>query len=737
MSRRDGHGGFMPLRAAAVWMALLGACIATGAQAVAPADQPLPSCAEVNGVRQGACPNEFSAQVTGTTKQRMAAGQALVLTTVPNIPQCTRWNQDSNSWTPSPCYSGFATPTIGGCAVIDLQDGGRFKRMPCPTALYKQSSATTSEQLFSKRRIADGNSSCGLRSFFWGDSETNRQGGNSWMQANASWLDCEITLKGARPDGLYGPTWVAVYVGIDIVTSGCCNADPRYPQRVTTEIFIPVDGDLRFSSDVGVDADASIRAADWDSGRVTAVYRATLQNRGSDVARSVELTVRLPSQLKYESASDASCTPNSQAAALAGRGGVVTCRGFDMAANSSRVIEVVARVLNATDLDGLQKGQVAGVQGVQMRAKADDDADASNNEVIARLDLPFRTGSFGATKAAMQALAPYFDYMAPTRFSQCNVYKDDIFKRLEAIHAQHPQVFANLSYGGVTSGEYYIGGVYRSGGHVGVVVYAKGTNYRQTGIIINGTPSNTPLSGNSVVGPGDANGYAFNGATSLDLRYLRTEADKFPGFPQEESGGQTGDYGFEGRYAHNSDQFGGVVPPAPAAATCPAAPDAVAVTTESPVDLVITNSRGQRVETQGGMLVTQQLDGPIHSMAIAHGDGTYGWTLVLPVDDYDVKLRGTQAGSYRLTMTTYAADGTPRPVVTSGTTSSGKVDAYQVDVPEVAPPNPTAPTTPPASGGSGGGGGFDALVLASLLGLLTMQRARKRRVTARLAAGAR
>lgn len=702
---------------------------------------PLPPCVEVNGVQQGACPYEISEIVSGTTdKQKFVAGEPLVLTTVPTVPKCTYWDQPSNAWTPSTCYHAFGSPQIAGCAVIDLQDGGKFKRMPCPLALYKHSGATNSEQLFEKRRVADGSSSCGLRSSFSGGSEVGRQGGETWRNSDASWLDCEIKLKGERPNGLYGPTWVTIYVGVDVVASGCCGADPRYPiQTPSTELFIPIDGDMRFGTDVSVTATAVVQDADWDNGRLIAAYRATLQNRGGEAAENVELTISLPKQLKYLSGSDASCVPSDQTTAPNARGGVVVCKGFDLPPDSSRMFEVIARVVNATDLDGLQKGELEGVQGVLFAAKADEDADPTNNQDIAKLDIPFRSGSYAETKLAMQALIPYFDYMTDIRSSQCNVYKDDIFKRFEEIRAQHPEVFANLSYGGVTSGEYDIAlGLFRSQGHVGVVVYTKGTNYRQTGIIVNGTPSNSPLSGDSLVGPGETgSGFAFNGATTLDGRYLRTAADKFPGFPTEESGGQTGDYGFEGRYAHNRDEFGGIVPPPPDAPNCPFAPDAMSITTESPVEIIVTNSRGQRVQTQAGKILTQELDSPIHSMVFPHLDGTFGWTLVLPVDDYDVQLVGTQVGSYRLTLTTYEEDGTPNDVVTTGATSPGQVDTYQLDAPEwatppPAPPPPTTPITPttPTSGGSSGGGGggaFDVLLLISVIVVLTLlMRARKR-----------
>ena len=243
----------------------------------------------------------------------------------------------------------------------------------------------------------------------------------------------------------------------------------------------------------------------------------------------------------------------------------------------------------------------------------------------------------------------------------------------------------------------------------------------------------SPLTGHSYVGTADDSyGTQFVGSTSGNGKYLRTAADQFPGLPKEESSAANGVYGFEGLYGYNSAEFGGTPAPAPAGASCPFEPDAVVVTTESPVEIIATNSRGQRVETQDGKIIAEELDGGIHSMAFPHGDGTYGWTLVLPKDHYDVQLRGTRAGSYRLTLTNYAADGTPSSVVTSGTTSVGQVDRYTLDAPSATPPTSPPTTTPPTtsspttqpgdgSSGKGGGGAFDVVTLISMLGVLGLR----------------
>jgi len=702
----------------AVLLALLFTLSPAAIGAAPPPDMPLPPCATTPGVDACAI---LSPDVTGVSSGKLGEGATVTITTVPTHGVCFEHigYAEPFTWSPSPCYSGVETPAVVGCAFFDLKDGATFKQLPCADALYRDRSRTPTPLL---TMTGPKGGSCSAAGNFQVYIYGNMRDGDAlvgWAEYGPQFLDCRVTFNGPRPDGLHGPTWVKLRVGISQSQTG----DYRRGYSRTAHIYVPVDGDLRDAVDVDVVATATIQEADWDNGRVTALYRATLWNRGGETAENVALTVGLPSQLKYLSTSDALCVPADTMSDPASRGGTLQCSGFDMPAGSFRAFDVVARVVNATDLDGIQSGEIEtmGVRGVAFKVVASNDTDTSNNEVVAELDIPFRNGSYSDTVAAMQALNTHFDYMTNIRASQCNVYKDDIFNRLEQLRTLNPDIFANLSYGGVTSGAYDIGNagglLGRSLGHVGVVVYAKGTNYRRSGVIINGTPMPSPLSGDSFVGPGEASGSgtAFSGATSIDGRYLRTAADKFPGIPKEESSSAGYVYGFEGKYGHNSVEFGGTVPQPPAVDSCPFAPDAVVVNTESPVEIILTNSRGQRVETSDGGIITQELDSGIHSMAFPHIDGTYGWTLALPVDDYDVQLRGTREGSYRLTLTTFGADGTPDNVVTSGVTSPGKIDAYAIGAPLTPSPVPPTPD-PPRSGNerSGGGGGLDATTLLAL-----------------------
>ncbi len=668
-----------------------------GAQSPPP-DMPLPPCVEVDGEQQGACP-ATSPEVTGEASGRFAAGGTVIITTVPNPGICvSQTGYPPYPWSPSPCYSAVAAPAGGiNCAVIDLQDGETFRELPCREALYRNPQDAPFP-LISWSGTDD--STCGAS----GNFQTYVYGGPAnvpgarWSEFGPAELECVGTFKGPRPDGLLGPTWIAIRVGVDIAQNG----DNRHGYGQYSVIYVPVDGDMRDAVDIEVLATSAIEGSGND---LTVTYTATLTNKGTKEAEDVEVRIPLPEHVHFESVSDGLC-----AEPISFVGGDVVCRGLTLAGaghslgNDVTIIDVVGRIVNAADLDG----------SVTISATATNDIDASNNSDSTHVEVTLRAGSIAETRQAMEALTPYFNYETPDELldQQCNVYMDDIFKRLQAIHAQAPEVFANLSYGKVTSGDYYWAPVENQitrSGHVGVVVYAKGTNYHETGIIIHGTPTWSPTDldlesqlgrmepGAHVNSPDFAAGFVQQGTQGHGW-YYRTPVANFPGSPTPQ--GAAG-CGFEGQYSDNADEFknGGLKSCRYEAPTCPFYPDAVVVKTESPVDILASNSQGQRVETREGKIYLQELDSGIHSFATPHEDGTFGWTLVLPPNDYDIDLLGTGEGPYKLTLTTFDANGKPVETVYEGTTQSGQVDEYELA---------GAPSEPPTDDDSGDGGDGDS-----------------------------
>lgn len=689
--------------AAAAWLA-------SPARAATPPDLPLPAC--VDG--QGACP-KLNPLVTGTAPGRLIAGSSLLMATVPTGPVCNGMDGYAYIWVPNACYAAVHKPVIVTCAYIDLKDM-KFKEASCQSALYRVS-AEAPVPLWTLKRPAGntdygGSTECGAA----GNYQTYGYGGPSTIP-ESTWVNrgdrarfCELTMGAKRPDGLHGPTWAKVRVGIAYGENGI----GRSGRSETAEFYIPIDGDLRPGVDLDVTGTATIKDANWDAGKVTANYRATLWNKGTVTAENVKVTFELPEEMKYDGAKDATpCKPSEQGADPGKRGGTITCTGFTVGANAIRHLDVPVRILNATDLNARQQSQLpesVGAAGVRVEASADTETITANNSWIIPLQIPFRGGSWQNTLQLMAQLNTHFDYDGARKALGCNEYKEDIFKQLEAVREKNPAAFQNLSYGPVSSGDYYILGVFKAG-HVGVVVYEKGTDYRKTGIVLNGTPFPSPLSGSSYVGSNDTSyGAARSGFTAIDGRLLRTPVIHFPNLPFEENWGGIRPYGFEGRYGYNSAEFGGGVSLWDEVRDVPTSDSAVTVSTQSPVEILVTNSRGQRVETLDGKIIKQELDGLVWSYASPHDDGTFAWTIALPPDRYDVKLRGIASGAYRLTLATYR-NGVATETVTDGTTAAEQVNAYAVE----APPAATIEDK------KGGGGALDQWLLLALGGLLALR----------------
>jgi hypothetical protein len=735
------------LGALAAWGWL--AVVPRPAAATAPPDMPLPECIYVAGQPAGGpCP-ALSLHVSGNASGRLGAGATVVVNTVPAVPVCDYWNAYSKEWRPSGCYAEVGAPTIVNCGYIDLgTEAHTWREAPCTQALYK--STTGLPNLFTFRRPAgsedprSGSIVCGAvpnyNTYIYGGAGNNEAA--VWRTRGPAALKCGITFNGPRPDGMRGPTWAKVRVRVNYAeTPNLANGSQTF-----SEFYVPIDGDMRDVADMDVAASGSITEANWDGGRLFARYNVTVTNSGDLAAENTVLTVRFPKVMVYLGATDDACAKPVTGNTMV-PGGVITCSWPSFEGHGTRSFAMDVRITNATDLDAIQRAELLESyrddrSGVLFQMSANNDTNADNNEALAQVDIPFRSGSYAQTRALMEALAPHFDYQTDKKFKTCNVYKDDIAERLTALHEQHPEVFANLSWGRVTSGQYLIAGQdspWTRAGHVGVVVYEKGTHFRQTGIVINGTPSPSPLNTVSEIGPSDpGGGMGLGGWTGLHGQYLRTPANEFPGKVQRE--GNRND-GFEGLYPTNATEFvhggGAYTPPAAdPSVSCPIGPEAAVVGTNSPVELIITNSRGQEIRTEAGNIVAQELDGGIFSMAFPHEDGTYAWTIVLPKDDYDIQVVGVATGPYQLIRTTFDEDGNPVDEVTNGSTSLGQTDEYTL---EAAEPEPPVTPEPPGGGGgggsipkprSGGGGAIDPSILFGLLLMFGWQ-LRRARVRAR------
>jgi hypothetical protein len=653
-------------------------------EAASPPDKPLPRCIDEHGAETGACP-VVDPSLTGRVSGEFTAGGTVKIETVPTVPVCDyHRGYPPYPWTPSPCYSAVHPPQVVGCGVIDLLDGGTFKEMSCSRALYKDLFDMPSQPFTYVGK--DGKAGCGD----YGRYQTYVYGGAAnvpgarWVERGPDELECNVTFNGSRPDGLYGPTWVKMRTGIDYAQNG----DERRGSGRSSEFYVPIDGDMREGIvDVAVLVTADVTGS---PGEQTVEITATVTNLGSEAADDVNFNITLPPELHFVSTSNPDCRYNSESGAFQG-GGVICSFTLEAAGdsfgNDVQIVDAKARIINASDLK----------DRIEASARVADDVDASNNDDNAAVTPTFNSGSYGSTRAAMEALAPYFDYETTNFDKQCDVYMNEIFSRLEAIRDERPWLFDNLSYGRVTSGGYDVFNPKKKGtaGHVGVVVYEKGTNYHQTGIIIHGTPTWSPVdndieSQQGTKGIGDhittiewtKNIFGFGTQGHGEL--YRTPDHRFPGYTTAEL--PLG-CGFEGVYIDNGDEFErsanlkgcGV---AARQGSCPVPPNAVIVRTESPVDLLLTNSRGERIEATGDEIVEQGMDNSLNTYAIPHADGSFGWFMVLPEDNYDIRLTGNANGPFKLTTVAFDDNGKPHIKEYEETTTIGETHAYRVIVPQ-------------------------------------------------------
>ncbi len=188
-----------------------------------------------------------------------------------------------------------------------------------------------------------------------------------------------------------------------------------------------------------------------------ATFTATLTNKGTKDAENVELTVKLSEQDGVLNSAFGATSASTKLHVLSADSrcdqqlgfleGKVVCSGLSVAGGDVEFLEFVTRVVNASDLK----------DKVTMTAVVAGDIDNSNNEDTTKV-TPSLVGTLADTLQAMEALAPYFDYRAtPGTGRSCDRYMNDIFGRLEAIRAENPSVFANLSYGRITSGALHLG----------------------------------------------------------------------------------------------------------------------------------------------------------------------------------------------------------------------------------------------------------------------------------------
>jgi len=219
--------------------------------AQSPPNLPLPVCQTIDDVEVGACLDE-DFRVSASVGNDFSEGASVQVQTIPDAGICvSHMHPSKGGWSPAPCFAGVSRPSVGTCGVIDLLDDGKFKEMSCTNALYIDSSILTGP-LFTIEGV-NGNA-CGgsgdFQTFIYGG--IGNVPGARWSEFGPSRQTCQIVYNGPRPDGLFGPTWVKVTVGTSIAIQG----DGRSPSTsARTEVYVPIDGDMRPFIDANFEAD--------------------------------------------------------------------------------------------------------------------------------------------------------------------------------------------------------------------------------------------------------------------------------------------------------------------------------------------------------------------------------------------------------------------------------------------------------------------------------------------------
>ncbi len=663
---------------------ILGAAvIAVPATADSPPDLPLPPCVGTGDQQTGACAEE-NASVGASAGGIFESGTTVALQTVPTDGACDVHNgsRPPFDWTPSPCFASVARPSIVSCGYIDLTDNDEFKEAPCASALYQNPTMVVGE-LFTFERPDIPGQSCGDAGNFSVCTRGSCTAENFWIVRAPGAVACDVTFNGPRPDGLFGPTWVKVGVAVGVAETG----DFRAPGRSeSAEIFIPIEGDLReLPKDVSVFASNTFQR---DEDGVAVTLTATIENEGEGDVENMKLTVDAPDEIVILGTDDLRCAPPRGFV-----GSSIACNGLALNSGGIDFIDFRARVVNVADLEKPVT--------FTLELLNDEDVEPQNNSDTTRIAVsPEVSGDELDTHVLLDRLEPFFDFTANDGLlgQQCNVYMNDIYQVLETLRQSRPELFESLSFGRLTSGNYspYTQGTLPDGvpgaGHVGVVVYVKGSDYRQTGVVIHGTPTVSPADFDPDTKLGTRNFGQhitpfFNPkGTNGHGEYYRTGISNFPGSPRPEP---PEGCGFEGLYSDNEDTFDAPRKPnciaglgldedgVPLPFTCPIFPDAQIVWTRSPVDIRLTSLQGYEVVTDGDIVSFNEQLGGVFAWNTPHDDGSNGWLMAVPRDDYDIELIGNDDGP--VTFTTITVDDTSDEEIINeylGMVSLGTMDSF-------------------------------------------------------------
>lgn len=212
--------------------------------AVEPLPAALPPCeTEPGGGTSGPCPLQTSA-VSASVSGEFADGSTVSVATVPSMSACDTWG-NVQVWVPSPCYDAVASPSVVGCGYINAVTE-EWNEVGCGSLYVDTGPFGIEKQSEVYVQFTPGpHDFCGAEGqfgeFYWGGDATDPP--SKWINRGPTALDCDLTLTGGRPDGLYGPTWAKVRVGVKAQANNGESGRWEF-----AETYVPLRGDLR---DVG------------------------------------------------------------------------------------------------------------------------------------------------------------------------------------------------------------------------------------------------------------------------------------------------------------------------------------------------------------------------------------------------------------------------------------------------------------------------------------------------------
>jgi len=224
----------------------------------------------------------------------------------------------------------------------------------------------------------------------------------------------------------------------------------------------------------------------------------------------------------------------------------------------------------------------------------------------------------------------------------CGGWQGKVLQMLDAMRNGSPEekaVFDHFDYGPIQA--YY-------GGHQAVVIYPKGSDWRQSGTVLDPWPNQRPETFSMAawsdrfwfgVGPSSVyqDLYPLTGAADYAKPHLRIPDEhmaalrRLPADLRQQYLNLTN--------ANDRSAFIANLPPAVREST--------AVGVQSPVRMLVTDALGRSVGWQDEASFAYEIPG-VDVDLFPEADGSFGMVALLPYGDYDVRVTGDGAGSFTL-----------------------------------------------------------------------------------------